>query len=400
MYPVFRKSVYMTAFLVMAFGHTASAERPLLPEAKSLEEMDARLQQEKEQREALRKEFETVDKDLQSTKDKLVQTARFIQANEKSLRDLEQRIKDLEIKKSELEGKLKTDRLSISRLVLALERIRRTPPEAMIARPESPYKTAQSALLMGNILPALNRHAKALSKNLETLNSVTKDLKEEHQSAQDITLSLKEEHEKLSSLMLHRKSLFEDINKDIKVREATIQKISFQAKNLEDLVKKLKEDEERERERQETLKIASLVKPKPEFDAPPDKGSGGAQLPVSGIIRTKYEEKDDLGATSNGLSIEASSGALVVAPIAGKVQFAGAFKRYGNIVILEHAEGFHSLVAGLEKIDTVVGQHVAMGEPIGKLPDSNLVARPKLYYELRKNGKPVNPSLKFSDLGS
>ncbi len=83
----------------------------------------------------------------------------------------------------------------------------------------------------------------------------------------------------------------------------------------------------------------------------------------------------------------------------GKIQFTGAFKRYGNIVIIEHNDGYHSLVAGLDQIHSSVGDIVKSGEPIGILPDSSLIPRPTLYYELRRNGKPVDPSTKFADLG-
>jgi septal ring factor EnvC (AmiA/AmiB activator) len=68
------------------------------------------------------------------------------------------------------------------------------------------------------------------------------------------------------------------------------------------------------------------------------------------------------------------------------------------MVIIEHGKNYHSLVAGLSKIDTVIGQSVMAGEPIGSLGSARS-GRPALYYELRQNGKPINPSRVFADLG-
>ena len=84
----------------------------------------------------------------------------------------------------------------------------------------------------------------------------------------------------------------------------------------------------------------------------------------------------------------------------GVIRFSGHFKNYGNMVIIEHEDGYHSLVAGLEKIDTVVGQNIIAGEPLGLLHyEGSRSDKPVLYYELRYNGKAVNPAKKFSDLG-
>ena len=109
-------------------------------------------------------------------------------------------------------------------------------------------------------------------------------------------------------------------------------------------------------------------------------------MPVSGIIRINYGQQDEIGAPSEGLHIEGRQGGLVVSPMGGIVRYTGPFRRYGQLIIVEHKKGYHSLVAGLARIDTVVGQSLAAGEPIGILGDANL------YYELRYKGRPVNPS--------
>src|SRR5690606_23504711 len=108
--------------------------------------------------------------------------------------------------------------------------------------------------------------------------------------------------------------------------------------------------------------------------------------------------RDDIGAKSEGIRIEARNGALVVAPLGGIVRYSGDFRNYGKMVIIEHKNGYHSLVAGLARIDTVEGQSLEAGEPLGVLATQN-GQKPVLYYELRLNGQSVDPARKIGDLG-
>jgi septal ring factor EnvC (AmiA/AmiB activator) len=112
-------------------------------------------------------------------------------------------------------------------------------------------------------------------------------------------------------------------------------------------------------------------------------------LPVQGRIRVGFGETDELGGRSKGVTFIVRSGATVVTPLAGKVKFAGPFQKYKQILIIEHRGGYHSLIAGLGRIDTVVGASLDAGEPVGSADNSSSESR--VYYELRQNGEPVNP---------
>ena len=71
-----------------------------------------------------------------------------------------------------------------------------------------------------------------------------------------------------------------------------------------------------------------------------------------------WGEGDEFGGASKGILIHASAGGQVVAPFDGRIEFAGPFRGYGQILIIEHGDGYHSLLAGLERIDGVVGHAV------------------------------------------
>jgi septal ring factor EnvC (AmiA/AmiB activator) len=381
--------------LLMA-GTPALAEAPPVPASKKekFEAMEYDLASGKQEQKALESKVKKIENELGETKSRLVDVGTSVQENEKALLILETRIAELEKEQTEIQESLKTDQQSIARLVLALERIRRVPPEALIVKPGAPLKTAQSVMLMRDIIPALQKKADALRVNLAQLETVSKDLQEKRGKVRATSQELKTEQQKLAALVEKRTDLFASTHEDLEEQRKTVQRISAQAKNLQDLVRRL--DEERKR----PSVTPSGKKPKPVPDNTPLPKAGEARLPVSGIITTRYNDADAFGASSKGLSIQARGGSLVVAPMGGVVRFSGHFKNYGNMVIIEHKGGYHSLIAGLEKIDTVVGQSVSAGEPLGALRQAEGEGqKSSLYYELRLNGQPVNPSKKFADLG-
>ena len=237
-----------------------------------------------------------------------------------------------------------------------------------------------------SIIPTMNKQAQELKATLSELQIVSDDLQSKREDVVQKSKTLASQQKELNALISKRKTLYSSTQKDLKEKQQKVASISKQAKSLSDLVTRL--DEERTRSTKSKKRVAITSIPK----------AGQPRLPLPGIIVTGYNEPDNFGAPSQGLDIEGRAGALVVAPMGGVIQFSGFFKNYGNMVIIEHESGWHSLVAGLENIDTVVGQSVGVGEPLGVLHKSSSGQKPVLYYELRHKGKPVNPAKKFGDL--
>ncbi len=116
---------------------------------------------------------------------------------------------------------------------------------------------------------------------------------------------------------------------------------------------------------------------------------GTIPFPARGQIVVRFGQNTEPGEQSKGITIETRSGAQVIAPYDGDVVFAGPFRDYGLLLIIEHGEGYHTLLAGMGRIDTTVGQRLLAGEPVGTMAQSD--GKPLLYVELRHNGQPVNP---------
>jgi septal ring factor EnvC (AmiA/AmiB activator) len=116
-------------------------------------------------------------------------------------------------------------------------------------------------------------------------------------------------------------------------------------------------------------------------------GRGAMPMPARGTVEVRYGQRDSMGGTSKGLTVRTRDGAQVVAPYDGTIAFAGPFRGYGLLLIIEHTDGYHSLLAGMKRLDGRVGQTVRAGEPVGIMGDGE----PTLYMELRRDGRPINP---------
>lgn len=391
------------SIMLLIAGLFITAQAPI-PNAHPAQEIEKQRQATAEKEKRLKAEMRALKNKLQGTQDEMVSVASDIQSNERVLFKLEAQIDTKKAEQETLEADLEKDKAALSNLVLALKRIRNIPPEALIARPGTPLKTAQSALLLNSILPSLYGRADIVRANLETLNTLTASLEDDRQQALNTAKKLEGNHKKLSTLMASRKNLYVRTTADHKKQQAELKRISAQATNLRDLVNRIEtKQKEEDKARERRAQNASANSAARSIQRTPIPKTGSAQLPVSGIITAKYGSTDEIGATTQGLKITSRPNALIVAPMGGVVDYTGTFKSYGNIVILRHKDSYHSLIAGLDKIDTIVGRAVNAGEPIGKMPDKSANgasdnAQPVLYYELRYKGRPVNPSKKISGL--
>ena len=370
------------------------AEAPVPSSRKAaLENVERDLEAKKAEIKALEARAESLRKKLQSTQKDLVSVADKITDKERKLNDLEAKIETRTQEQQDIEARLEKDRGSMAAMVLAVERIERVPPEALILKPEAPYKTAQTAMLLQSVLPQIHDRAEGYREDSERLATILKELDADKKSAQVEKAALEKEYASMETLVKERKSMVAKSRSDFDERNQEIKAISQQAASLKELVRKLEEDKKRQSTRA-AVKKAVYMQPQ----ALPK--AGNAQLPISGYILTGFGETDDIGAKSQGIKVEGRHKGLVVAPMGGRVQFAGHFRNYGQLIIIDHEKGYHSLIAGLDRIDIVVEQVLNAGEPIGLLPAEQNGDKPVLYFELRKNGKPINPADKIANLKS
>ena len=387
--------------MVMSFAAgLAYADSPPQPDRKTqaLPALKEQLQERKKREKSLQDEIKTTEGEISSLRQKLISLGEDIQNTESEMRALESHVDSLNEEKNKLETQLNIDRQKSARLALALQRISQTPPEALIARPSSPLKTVQSGILMQSSIPVIQKEARMLKRNLDRLETVTAQLVEDRRRLLTTRQSLAVKQVQMRSFIDERQAYYQNTVSEHEQIQSEIKRMAAQAENLSELVAKIRQnqiDKARVRPAPEKPVKKAVLRP----DTSLRKQYGGSpRLPASGIIEVGYGDDDVYGAPSRGLKIRTREESLIVSPIHGVIQYAGEFGRFGNVIIIQHDEGYHSLIAGLQRIDTGVGQEVLTGEPLGVMGSSLAGDKPVLYYELRRRGEPVDPSIKFGGL--
>jgi murein hydrolase activator len=362
-----------------------------------LEQIERSLDAERETQRRLAREAALLGRELAALRTRSVSLAAALQTAEESLTDLEQRLAELDADARAKEAAFATRRVQLGRMVAELGRIGRQPAEAALVLPASPIDSARTAKLLGTLTPRLREQASALSMQLEALQLASASLDAQHQAVARAAERFAADREALSEVITRRAQLHLELETAQRSSTGRIERLAREAQDIRELLDRLDaervEAEARDtagREARETQLAARPPAPPPRATRPFSEAGAGVVAPVRGRIVLSYGQPGEGGQPHRGLTIAPRPAAQLVAPYDGQIVFAGPFRTYGLILIIEHGEGYHTLLAGLGRIDGAVGQHVTTGEPVGTAgsPESG---DPSIYVELRRNGQPINP---------
>lgn len=377
---------------------TPSAPPPA-SKKQTLKNMEESLQKHKEEKAIMDRGLKSLEKEIEDNRQRLIEIGRAIQKNENDLLALDQTIQTNETQRAALAQKLEADKDAIVQLILAMERLKQIPMAALAVRPGAPLETAQSALLIEEIGESLKTRTDTLKQDVSRFETLLIALEDDKETLKNKTEKLERDKAELSSFLDKKQALYKRSSKDVAQKTATIARISKESSSMKDLLSNL--EKQRQKEAQQAKAHAKKAKASTLPFAIKGRDSTKFGMPVAGIIRVKYGAPDHLNAPSKGLWLEGRPNGLVVAPLKGRVRFVGEFKSYGKIIIIEHSNDYHSLIAGLGDIDVVLDQNVAGGEPIGHLRYSGENGKaPMIYLELRKSGKAIDPAVKLGKLSS
>jgi len=334
--------------------------------------------------------------------------AQAVQTRERSIGALDLALGALQ---NSVDGKNKeiaTSREQQEALLGALERLALAPPAALVLAPEGPVDRMRSTILMAAAVPALSGKARELSNQLAAVTSTRDRIDSRQKDIDAARAALAQGREALTQLVARRNALAGQLLHDDGKRAASAS-AGDQASDLFDLIKKADAAaDQRDKDLLVRLKMLYTVpgKPPPNPSDPTkpktlralDAPRARMLWPVSGELAHRFGDADRDGQPSQGLTIQGVPGGVVAAPFDGQVDYAGKFQGYGLILIIRHAGGYHSLLAGLGHVDVTTGQWLLAGEPVGSLPEANdKGAGANFYFELRGDGRPVDPQ---SRLGS
>ncbi|MEK9645592.1 MAG: peptidoglycan DD-metalloendopeptidase family protein [Alphaproteobacteria bacterium] len=358
----------------------------------------------------LEKTAEKTEEEIRALKLAAVRLATQLHDRSEAVDRIEARLATLVEQEAEKSRRFIRRRAELSATLGALQRIARLPTATLIAMPRPPDDTIRSAILLRAAVPELHREASALSDELRELARLQHKIGDDRTRLDEALAGLDRERARLASLTARKMELLKSARTGEREAARQVASLSSQAVSLRGLVERLeasrKEDTARGEEiasappttARRALQMQSPAQPSspsptaaiPLEELPPGVSSAPSSLPAPGRIVRRFGDKLDNGLQSRGVSIATRPSATIVAPHPGRVVYAGEFRGYGNLVILELSDRRHALIAGLGRIDAEIGDQVLAGEPLGQMSPSTNDA-PNLYFEVRRRGQPINP---------
>jgi septal ring factor EnvC (AmiA/AmiB activator) len=381
---------------------------------KELETLRAEQRKARENEARLNREIESLAGDQRKFKHQLIETASRVGALEERIAKTYDRLRALDDREQALRGSLDQRRNFIAEVLAALQRIGRQAPPALIVRAEDVLASVRSAMMLGAVLPEMRHKAEVLSADLAELLRLRKQIGEERVSLERDLRFIADDSWRLTLLIEERQRRQLAKQKELAEQRQRAAQVAREAQDLNQLITKLEQSlESAARAAAEAARLAEEQRSpagKQNLAALRDPGrltpaiafasaKGQLPLPVTGPRIREFGAPDGLGGTEKGLSIAARPGGQITAPCDGWVVYAGVFRNYGQLLIINAGGGYHVLLAGMERISVDPGQFVVTGEPLAVMGEGAHSAaaiaggkgQPVLYVEFRKDGVPVDP---------
>lgn len=317
----------------------------------------------------------------------LIAAAKQVQEREEELTRLEKTLAALESLEREKSQALSAYRGDMTELLGALQRLSIEPRETLVLGWRSPMEAVVTAQLLGFALPPIEAKADRLRTDLEEIADLRSQALRQRQDIALATASLKSARESLQHLVTLKASLRQTTEEERQAAAARIRALTEQADDLRDLLAALPPATAQP---DASTALAAIRLEQPEDLQPFPTKRVGLTPPVSGALLIRFGDEAPDGSSSHGVTFETQPEGQIVAPHDGQIVFRGPFRGYGEILIMEHRGGYHTLLAGLGRTDVVVGQWLLAGEPIG-VTESPRGGKARLYVELRRNGRPIDP---------
>jgi septal ring factor EnvC (AmiA/AmiB activator) len=398
---------------------SAPAAAPATTDADALkqhdQELDAARAKERESAESqakLRRAIDALGDDRRALNQQLIDTAARVRAVEASIEATRTRLRPLDEQEAFIRKSLDERRAAIVEILAVLQRVGHQPPPALLVAPEDALQAVRIAITLGAMLPDMRVQADALAGDLADLVRVRKTIVGENEHlSRDLDL-LGREQLRLNVLIDGRQSKQAATEQALEAERSRAADLARQVDGLKELIAKLESgldsagrtahaearsiEEDATRPDLAALKDPGRLVPAVAFAAT----RGHLRLPVNGVKIHEFGASDGLGGTQKGLTIGTHSGAQITSPCDGWVVYAGTFRSYGQLLIVNAGGGYHVLLAGMERISVDLGQFVLTGEPVAVMGGGSQVSaaaatkskQPVLYVEFRKDGAPIDPS--------
>ncbi|CAH2401272.1 murein hydrolase activator EnvC family protein [Mesorhizobium escarrei] len=381
----------------------------------------------------------TVKKDHASITAALIQSAMTEQKLGQDIEDIGAKLERLKGEEQKIRASLAARRDVLAEVLAALQRMGLNPPPAILVKPEDALSSVRSAILLGAVVPELRQQTEILLADLKEQSRVTASIEAERARLTAAVGEQAAEKKRLGMLLEAKQKLEAETQTALAAEKQRSAALAAKAGSLKDLIASIEADNARKAtdaakaaEQKAAEQKAADADKAPAQTAPAQKApaqtelaalpvpeanrltaaapfsalQGQIALPVTGKIKRRFGASDGNGAVMLGDMVATQSGAIVTAPADGNVLYAGPFRSYGQLLILNAGDGYHVVLAGMSRISVASGQSVLAGEPVGAMGEARVAstsaskngnATPELYVEFRKDGKPVDPTPWWAD---
>jgi septal ring factor EnvC (AmiA/AmiB activator) len=419
------RSAALLASFGAAWGAQADSAPPGAPAAAGQERMDKEtelrgvedtLRASEEQRRAIETEIESVRADRARLSAALIETTAKVQDAERGAAAAGDKLASLNAAADELSRSLDRRRAVIADVLAALQRMGSNPPPAILVKPNDMSEAVRAATVMGAVIPELKSETESVRHDLDALAGTRDSIAKERDELTRRGQALAVDKMRLAALIDARQQSLASAQEALGSQRQREADLARQATSLKDLIGKL-DNENAARNAAAAATHATEAAAAAEIEAraraahgadpgrlKPEIAFGDAKgqvpLPAAGAILKSFGSPDGLGGTERGVSLATPAGATVSAPVDGAVLFAGPYRSYGQLLIMDAGGGYYVLLAGMDRINVESGEFVLAGEPIGVMGDRSVrmaatvavgAARPVLYIELRKDGTAIDP---------
>ncbi len=391
----------------------AEIERRKQEREKELDDITKNMQLSAKRQEELSREIQKIDNDRQELNSDMLKTADRVKTLEGQLGDTEDRLKQLGAREDSIRESLAKRNGVLSEVLAALERIGRRPPPALVVRPSDALAAVRSAMLLNSVLPEIRIEAQALAADLQELKRVRDATNRDTERLRGEASRLAEQRSRLELLLAAKRDQQQKSEQQLADEKKHAEDLASRATSLKDLIGQLENKIASVHEAAEAAKREAEAKKHGNPDHPfSDPGrlapevafadtKGHLPFPVAGKMIRDFGQADEFGSVTEGQSIATRPGVRVVSPADGWVVYAGPFRSFGHLLILNTGGGYHVLLAGMDRIDVELGQFVLAGEPVGVMGSTHWASastfglgssQPVLYVEFRKDGSAIDPT--------
>ena len=374
--------------------------------------MEAEAKRVSKEQQAMEQKANKLKEELKNVNKKMIAAAKKIQNGEDEILKKQEELAVLQKHLNESEEKFNSENDMLIETLAALQNLALRPSEAVLVQPLSPVEVMRSSILLRGSVHSLESRASSIRQSIEDISNQKAQIALRLQDLEKDNKKLAMQQEDMKKLSQQKSTMYSQISSQSEEAKKKADMLASQAHNLRDLLEKLEKQKEiARRQMAEKARLAreqaaaklheeshgleaineyenslqTLEQPAVGFS----KAKGRLSRPARGPLVTAFHSELSKGVYSNGIDIKTAAKAQVIAPYDGTVIFAGPFKNFANLVIIDHGEGYTSLLSGLGETDTEVGQTLLAGEPVGTMPAD---AGSKLHIEIRKNNHPVNPN--------